>query len=498
MIDAFMLVIWQIAGLVLFAASVGGIIGWLIGRGRRGRAAALQPTRTELAEQIPAGEPHAAQPLTGKVANTHYEYGAFDGAGIRTDRAGGAGVGGARGPRANIAPAGERRDADRYFAVQLPPMGPLPIDQADVGHDESDVPTILRQPGDTAEPQVGHGPPRGPANPAGQPAGTVPGPAAAQLARASGHRAARPTANQGAIDWAKAPDASQAHESDLPTILRPPDEVAGGRPGTAEPDGNSSRTATGQFDGTPIADGHDVMPETAVSSAGPDPVTAEPAGAAQPTGSEPESGAEPEPGPPAEPGPEPVSQQVAEAVVEQAAEQGTPAIDTPPADARQEQLPAVIDLVPPAGEDPPADAAVPATDDPARSAEPTGLPGDGQPGLAGDAVSAVSGVAETGMTGADTDAADRQADATLAGQPAAVRIAELEESLSRVELELARLETGALVAWDTTVPSLEGIIEGLRQENAELRATLVQTQDLAETRRLDLELLQRSRVGRSH
>ena len=98
----------------------------------------------------------------------------------------------------------------------------------------------------------------------------------------------------------------------------------------------------------------------------------------------------------------------------------------------------------------------------------------------------------------DTDAADRQADATLAGQPAAVRIAELEESLSRVELELARLETGALVAWDTTVPSLEGIIEGLRQENAELRATLVQTQDLAETRRLDLELLQRSRVGRSH
>ena len=74
----------------------------------------------------------------------------------------------------------------------------------------------------------------------------------------------------------------------------------------------------------------------------------------------------------------------------------------------------------------------------------------------------------------------------------------MEESLSRVELELARLETGALVAWDTTVPSLEGIIEGLRQENAELRATLVQTQDLAETRRLDLELLQRSRVGRSH
>ena len=35
MIDAFMLVIWQIAGLVLFAASVGGIIGWLIGRDRK-------------------------------------------------------------------------------------------------------------------------------------------------------------------------------------------------------------------------------------------------------------------------------------------------------------------------------------------------------------------------------------------------------------------------------------------------------------------------------
>ena len=54
------------------------------------------------------------------------------------------------------------------------------------------------------------------------------------------------------------------------------------------------------------------------------------------------------------------------------------------------------------------------------------------------------------------------------------QIAELRDELQRKDLELMRLETGATAAWDTTVPELQHRIDELRSENDQLASELRQ------------------------
>ncbi|MDO4716698.1 MAG: hypothetical protein Q4B08_03930, partial [Propionibacteriaceae bacterium] len=66
---------------------------------------------------------------------------------------------------------------------------------------------------------------------------------------------------------------------------------------------------------------------------------------------------------------------------------------------------------------------------------------------------------------------------------AQVRISELEEQLRKQEIEMARLETGATTAWDTTMPQLLGRIEGLEKELQQAREESRQLQNLLEIER---------------
>ncbi|MDO4783779.1 MAG: hypothetical protein Q3997_01625 [Propionibacteriaceae bacterium] len=82
----------------------------------------------------------------------------------------------------------------------------------------------------------------------------------------------------------------------------------------------------------------------------------------------------------------------------------------------------------------------------------------------------------------DGKQADRPA-AAEAGNAAAARIKELEEKLRKQEIEMARLETGATTAWDTTMPQLLGRIESLEQELRQARDESHQLQNLLEIER---------------
>lgn len=76
---------------------------------------------------------------------------------------------------------------------------------------------------------------------------------------------------------------------------------------------------------------------------------------------------------------------------------------------------------------------------------------------------------------------DPAGDADLSAAQA--RISELEEQLRKQEIEMARLETGATTAWDTTMPQLLGRIEGLEKELQQAREESRQLQNLLEIER---------------
>lgn len=76
--------------------------------------------------------------------------------------------------------------------------------------------------------------------------------------------------------------------------------------------------------------------------------------------------------------------------------------------------------------------------------------------------------------------------------PLEARVAELESTVADRERDLARLETGATTAWDTTVPTLEGQIENLREERAQLNQALLDAQSQTEAQHAEIERLRRA------
>ncbi|AXE37494.1 hypothetical protein [Acidipropionibacterium virtanenii] len=72
------------------------------------------------------------------------------------------------------------------------------------------------------------------------------------------------------------------------------------------------------------------------------------------------------------------------------------------------------------------------------------------------------------------------------------RIGELERALAARDREISRLETGAVRAWDATVPGLEARIEALQAENVGLADALDHARDELESQSNEVEHLRRA------
>ena len=72
------------------------------------------------------------------------------------------------------------------------------------------------------------------------------------------------------------------------------------------------------------------------------------------------------------------------------------------------------------------------------------------------------------------------------------RVAELEHNLAARDMEISRLETGAVTAWDTTVPNLEHRIDELADHNTQLQRELAAMSDRLDGQLGEAEALRRA------